>query len=201
MNIVFSKSYRKEALPYNKSEILRYIGYGGEDENTDRLIDECLMEAENAFSYKLCYSEFDMSIDKEIINLGFTKVKSEKLSKNLFGCEKIILLAASVGIGIDRLINRYSSLSPSKALVFQAIGAERVESLCDTFFCEIEQEKMKQGYKLHPRFSPGYGDLDLTIQEKIIAVLNCQRKMGITLSDTLLMSPSKSVTAIIGLSR
>ena len=49
-----------------------------------------------------------------------------------------------------------------------------------------------------PRFSPGYGDLSLEVQKEIFSLLDCPRKIGVSLGDSLLMTPSKSVTAIIG---
>ena len=73
----------------------------------------------------------------------------------------------------------------------QALGAERVEALCDAFCAEFEGAKM--------RFSPGYGDLPLDTQRALFALLDCPRKLGLTLNESLLMSPSKSVTAIMGL--
>ena len=51
------------------------------------------------------------------------------------------------------------------------------------------------------RFSPGYGDLPLTLQPGILAALDAGRRAGITLLPSLLMNPSKSVTAIFGLSQ
>ena len=104
-------------------------------------------------------------------------------------------MEAGAGLEIDRLIRRYTSLSPAKALFFQAIGAERIESLCDAF-CE---ELKKDGLQLRPRFSPGYGDLPMELQKDIFRVLDCPRKIGLALNESLLMSPSKSVTAIIGI--
>jgi cobalamin-dependent methionine synthase I len=52
---------------------------------------------------------------------------------------------------------------------------------------------------LRPRFSPGYGDLPLELQTNLFKVLDCQHFIGLTLNDSMLMSPSKSVTAIVGL--
>ena len=49
------------------------------------------------------------------------------------------------------------------------------------------------------RYSPGYGDLPLELQREIIRVLDCGRTIGITLTESLLMQPSKSVTAVIGM--
>ena len=80
-------------------------------------------------------------------------------------------------------------------MFFQAIGAERIESLCDAFCAEREAE----GLRLRPRFSPGYGDLPLELQRDLFRGLDCSRKIGLTLNESLLMSPSKSVTAIAGI--
>ena len=84
--------------------------------------------------------------------------------------------------------------------MMQAIGAERIESLCDVFCEELSQELQEEGY-LTSRFSPGFGDLPLTIQHDVFRVLDCSRKIGLTLNESLLMSPSKSVTAFAGISR
>ena len=89
--------------------------------------------------------------------------------------------------------------APASALLCQAIGAERIEALCDAFTDWLEAEVSPRGLFLRPRFSPGYGDLPLTLQREILRALDSPRTLGITLNRSLLMSPSKSVTAIIGL--
>ena len=81
-------------------------------------------------------------------------------------------------------------------MIFQAIGTERIESLCDTFCGEYSKEK---NVNLKPRFSPGYGDLSLETQKDIFIILDCPRKIGVTLNESFLMSPSKSVTAFVGI--
>ena len=108
------------------------------------------------------------------------------------------MFAATVGVGIDRLITRYSIVSPARSLMLQAIGTERAEALCDLFCREIAEEKAREGSVTCPRFSPGYGDLPLELQKDIFAVLDCPRYIGVSLGESLLMSPSKSVTAIVG---
>ena len=82
----------------------------------------------------------------------------------------------------------------------QAIGAERIEALCDAFCDKLKAEKSEKGLFLRPRFSAGYGDLSIELQRDIMRALDCGRKIGVTLNESLLMSPSKSVTAIVGIS-
>ncbi len=198
MNTVETKTYA--APEFNKKEILRYSGCKNENDEIRRLIGDCLEECKDKFIYKVCFREFDISFGKDYIDLSFAKSVSKDLRKNLDGCFKIILFAATVGIDADRLIMRYSRSMPAKALIFQAIGAERIETLCDLFNADMEQTVSGQGLYLRPRFSPGYGDLPLDIQKDIFNVLDCRRKIGLTLNESLLMSPTKSVTAIIGIS-
>lgn len=185
--------------PYNEREILRYAGAKEATAEVKELLRACLEEAKGKPDYRVCYAEFPVTVDKNRVNLSFAETVSENLSKNLRGCKKIVVFAATVGIGIDRLIAKYSVVSPAKALMFQAIGAERIESLCDSFNADIEKRAKASGCGTRPRFSPGYGDVSLSLQTEIIRVLDCNRKIGVTLNKSMLMSPSKTVTAIIGI--
>ena len=195
--MVYLKSYDSPAV--NEREILRYMGVGKNDETLLPLLQDCLREIEGRLTYRVCYREFDISFGDGVIDLGFAITNSKDLAKNLAGCKKIVLFAATVGVEMDRLIARYSSNSPARAVMLQAIGNERVESLCNTFNKEISDRCAAEGERTRPRFSPGYGDLPLTIQTDIFASLDCTRKIGLTLNQSLFMSPSKSVTAIIGI--
>lgn len=195
-NIVFVKSY--ETPPIDTKEILRYAGVRSDTPELDGLLSECLDEIRDRLSYKVCYRELPISCIGEQLDLDFCRTDSRSLRKNLNGCDRIILFAATVGIEIDRLTARYASLSPTKALLFQAIGNERIESLCDAFNSEIAEQMRECGRFVRPRFSPGYQDLPLEMQRDVFAVLDCPRKIGLTLNESLLMSPAKSVTAMIG---
>ena len=196
--MILVKTYEEPQI--NKKEILRYMGCKEATEDVLTLIDQCLVELKGKLSYKVCYDTFDLMVNEPNINLGFTQIDSSGLSFNLRDCHKAIVFAATIGIELDRLIARYSRLSPSKALCFQAIGAERIESLCNVFNDEMKTDYESKHLFLRSRFSPGYGDLGLEMQKDIFAVLDCPRKIGLSLNESLLMSPSKSVTAIIGIS-
>lgn len=194
--VVLVKSYNEP--PFCNREILRYAGCKKTDEEVLLLIEECLQELKGKLIYRLCYCELRVHIQGDICDFDLFTLQSKKLAKNLDGCDKVIIFAATLGVEIDRLIEKYGKLSPSKALIFQAIGAERIESLCDLFCADIKKE---YNCDLKPRFSAGFGDLPLSVQQDIFALLTPERKIGLTLNDSLLMSPSKSVTAFIGLKK
>ena len=184
---------------WDRREIARYARANPEDERIAALIEECFAEAELVLDYRVCCTVD--AIVREGADLCFCGIRtaSATLNKALSGCESLILFAATVGAPFDRLIERYSRLEPSKALILQAIGAERVESLCDAFMQKRNTELCAVGKSLRTRVSPGYGDIPLAMQKEIFKALDCERKIGLTLNESLLMSPSKSVTAIAGI--
>ena len=227
--IIHVKSYpepavnRREILRY-----MRCDSGSNDDEKINSLLDECLAELLPELSYKVCWREFTVAAHETdnpsvslrltaplmagepepseccakavgSLDLGFMVTESQGLARNLCGCDKLVLFAATIGLAPDRLIAKYGRLSPVKALCMQAIGAERIESLCDMFCGELAEAYGAQGLSLRPRFSPGYGDFPLEAQEAVFKALDCHRKIGLALNDSLLMSPSKSVTAIVGL--
>ncbi len=185
--------------PVNRREIARYMGCREVNEETDALIDRSLLLCENKLSYRICYSEYSIFIDGATCDLGFCKAQSKDLAKCLTDCNSIILFAATLGLELDRMILRYGKSEPSVSVCLQAVGAERIEALCDAFCRETSEKYAKEGKKLRPRFSAGYGDLPLELQKNIFTVLGCDKRIGLTLNDSLIMSPTKSVTAIIGI--
>ena len=193
---IYTKTY--PAPPLDRREILRYAGVRGQAPELEALLEQCVAESDGKLSYKVCWREFPVRRREEVLDLGFAETSSAALRRNLAGCGGVVLFAATVGIGMDRWIARYSSLSPAKALLLQALGTERIESLCDVFNEEVTREQAAVGRETRPRFSPGYGDLPLEMQKKIFAVLDCPRMIGLSLNENLMMSPSKSVTALIG---
>lgn len=189
-----------ELPSYDKGEILRYSGARKQDVSLDGIVDECIAECNGKLKGRVCYGEFPVRIKGNLIDLSFAEVESSALAKNLKGCESVVVFAATIGIEIDRIIQKYSRTDLSKAVFMQAIGAERIEALCDAFCNKLKSEKREKGLFLRPRFSAGYGDLSIELQRDIMRALDCGRKIGVTLNESLLMSPSKSVTAIVGIS-
>ena len=187
--------------PIRMREVLRYMAAEKATDEMQALLAECMDEARDAFACRVCFRVLDVRIDGDGVDLGFAKTESRALRKNLDGCDRAVLFAATVGLEIDRLITRYSRLSPSRALCFQALGAERIEALCDAFEEELRARYGAEGAVLRPRFSPGYGDLPLELQRDIFRALDCPRQIGLSLNASLLMTPTKSVTAVIGISR
>lgn len=190
-------------MEVNKRETLRYLGYRGQeiDSNLEQLIEEATKELEHSITPKSVHQEFDCLVTSDTqVQIGPIHISSKNLAKNLKGCQRAILFAATIGSSADTLIKRYSITNLAKASVIQAAGAALIETFCDSLEESIREEATKRNLYLRPRFSPGYGDFSLEHQRDIFNLLECSKRIGLTLTDTCLMVPSKSVTAIIGLS-
>jgi len=180
MNTVFVKRY-SQAFPINEREIWRYAGLkGAPDAQLQQLLDGVIADLSGKLTYRVCY--------RAMPKLPFA-IDSRDLAKCLRGCDEVIVFAATIGLELDRYIAKYQHISATRALLAQAFGAERIEALCDAFCKEFSGT---------PRFSPGYGDLPLETQKDIFVLLDCEKNIGVSLTDGLLMMPSKSVTAIFG---
>lgn len=180
-------------ISINPKEIAVYLGYYSAGNVEKELITECLSEFSGAVSYRACIAKVPVSIG-ERVDLGFMKAESESLKKNLEGCDHAYIFAATTGFDSQRLIERNSLLSPIKGMVTDCVGSAAIEAFCDKVNLSLENPDF-----LRPRFSPGYGDLPIECQRDIVEFLCTKKNIGLTLTDSLMMTPVKSVTAIIGI--
>ncbi len=191
-------------IPVDYNEITRYLGYRGvkPTPEVNARIDTCVKKIHEVIVPRFTYQIFDLTSPKEpVLSFAGISVRSQNLYKNVKGCDRIVMFAATIGIGIDRLIARAELTSMTDAAIYQAAGAAFIESYCDIVNRQINETAARDGYFARPRFSPGYGDLPLAMQTDFARILNMNKTCGISLSETLLMTPSKSVTALIGLSK
>lgn len=182
-------------------QIVRYAGItnGAVPDSVNDLILKCLPDIEKCAKYKACYLEVPVSISDYNVSFDCFSVKSRNLSSILRGCKKAILVAATAGIEVDMFIKKASVTSKAEALILNSIaiaGIEKYMGVLNEHFKDLYN-----GYELRPRFSPGYGDVPIALQKDLLNTLDTKRKIGVALTDSMLMTPSKSVSAIIGIGK
>lgn len=185
-------------------EAVRYLGYGrnAADERTCEMIEKAFSELEKVASPRSICRIFDLKrTENDKIIVGAMEISSDSLSRNLKDCEKTVLFGATLGPGVDRLITRASLTDMAYAVVIQSCAAAMLEEYCDERQKEIGCDLEQEGLYLRPRFSPGYGDFDIKYQEPLMRMLDCAKQIGLTMTDSYMMTPTKSVTAIIGASK
>ena len=207
-------------MEINRREIYRYLGIKPNmepDAATEKLAEECIRELMEKcrprayarwFPLRACSApgaeeaaDPGEAADSPLLDFSCFQVRSRSLLRNLQGCSEVILFAATIGEGADLLARKYGRINVAKAVVMQAAAAAMIEAFCDEENEKLRAEAAEKGLYLRPRFSPGYGDFSLNHQRDFARVLEMQKTVGITLTESLLMLPSKSVTAVIGVSK
>lgn len=191
-------------LPLEKSQVLRYLGYRRKQELTpdiSALVDEMIMEVQNVSNARYLYQAYDFTLDEanHAIHLTNTDLvlQSKQLYSHLKHAKQVVLLAATLGIEVERQVRLYELSEMTKAFVLDAACVDYIEKICD--LAEVDIDSQFTDSVLNRRFSPGYGDLSLEVQPQFLKTLGADRQLGLTLTENYLMIPRKSVTAILGL--
>lgn len=189
----------------DKNEVLRYLGYNGQEisDTISEMIDKTSAEAEKAVTPRYCAVEspISRSADGIRVNSCGMLLCGSDIAEHLKGCESVILFAASIGADIERRIRIYEAQDLTRAIIMDCCGSSLIESYCDLVCGSIAERLTERGLFPTLRFSPGYGDLPLSLQPEFLRALNAQRQIGLTCNEQFLMFPRKSVTAVIGLSK
>ena len=190
-------------LEVPRKEVYRYLGYRGVEPSAEvaAMVEACVARLLEVAEPRTTHQFFPLEHGDDGMTLRFAGivVKSHDLSRNLQNCQEVCMLAATIGSEVDRLIRQAEVRKMSEAVIYQAAGAALVEEVCDRLNAEIRAAARGRGLACRPRFSPGYGDFALEHQRDFVRILNTPKNLGICLLESLLMTPSKSVTAVIGL--
>ena len=160
----------------------------------DELLSKCIDEFNQIVNYKYAYVKVPVSTTNDVCDFGFATVKSASLSRVLASSKEVFIMAVSTGIEVDRLITKLYLKKDPSAFFIDAIGSAAIES-----FADYINEKICQNLNTTNRFSPGYADFPLDFQKDLIARINANQTVGITVNNELFMTPMKSITAIIGI--
>ncbi len=183
------KKYKTKITPMVEEKINRIMEYGRTYLKTSAIYDIRPFEL-----YK------EKKLKKVIIDKKLT-ITSKNLYELLKNSANIVIMAATIGDEISRevekLVNRTRM---TDAVILDAYASESVEAAVDYMQGVLQRGMALQGYKLTRRFSPGYGDLQLSEQEFIIDFIDAN-EIGITLNESNIMFPEKSITALLGLEK
>lgn len=189
----------------DKLEVLRYLGHNGQEIDSDLnlRINECIKETKKEIDTKYIYEIYDIKNDLDLNTIEFKNtnliLKSKDVSELLKDCDKCVLMCATLGFNIEKNIRRYSYNDLTKGIIVDACATTSIEEICDLIQDNILQQMSKEGKFLTMRYSPGYGDLDISANKDILQVLDAHKRIGVTVTNTGIMIPRKSVVALIGI--
>ncbi len=185
-------------LKYDLRETARYMGYRHGAMPTPEiceLVDEAYGELCKAIQPKYIYKEYEFTKTPDGIIVDGIEFRSQKLLTHLKNSSTVILFGATLGQGVDTLIRKYSVTDIAMNAIAQAVAGSMVENLCD-IACEELSKSIKGEHR--PRFSPGYSDFHISAQKDFFKLLPMNKQLGVSLSDGFMMTPTKTVTAFIG---
>ena len=180
-------------------EALRYLGAAHADAETRAWLESLAAEAEERAEPRWVTRESPLAHAADGVRLTRFDLllTGQTAAQMLAGCGSAALLVCTLGLRYERFCREAQARDMRRAVGLDALGSALAEAACDR--AEEALRARHPGRFLTDRFSPGYGDLPLSLQPELLAVCDAQRRLGVTLTDSLLMLPQKSVTAVIGI--
>lgn len=190
-------------LAINKEEVLRYLGYKGQNinDNIMEIIEECRKEIKKIITPRVIYRYNTIDIKEygvEVLNTNLILTGND-IKNHLKNSRECVLMAVTLGNDIEKKTRLYEKTNLTKALILDACATTAVEEVCDSIEETVKEYVKVKGMDITFRYSPGYGDLPLDIQNSFLRALDAQKLIGLTVSENNLLFPRKSVTAIIGI--
>lgn len=178
--------------PLDHREAVRYLGDSRVKmtDEMEALLTECEEEVLGAADPKFLYKVKELPCPELMVG--------KDIAEHLSGCSKVVLLCATLGAGIDRMLRIAQVKDMSRAVVLDSLSSVAIEQVCRKFDEFIAEEY--PNYFQTFRFSPGYGDYPIDLQKWFLTELDGPKKIGLTTNDNYLLIPTKSVTAVMGLS-
>lgn len=188
----------------SRSEVLRYLGHDGQplEPELDARIDAVTRRCLSLARPRMGVAGFGVRArgEESIALDGCTlRLTGSDITAHLADAYEVVLFAVTLGADVDRELRRLSLVDAFEQVVFDAVATAVVERAADAAEARIRAHAAGRGLFTSWRFSPGYGDLPLEAQRDLLGALDAARQLGITLTASSLMVPTKSVSAVVGI--
>ncbi|MDO4467882.1 MAG: vitamin B12 dependent methionine synthase [Bacillota bacterium] len=173
-----------------KQEALKYLGYYGQNLESSflSLFDSCLEEIISLQNFKVTYATY--KLEDCPISLQYPGLETF-----FAGCSNVVFIGCTLGIELERKLKYYQAIDLTRMCVMDSIASAYVEVACDAF--EEEHFPKERTY----RFCPGYGKVPIELNKEIAKHIDLYKKTGITITDTNLLIPQKSMIGFIGIGK
>ena len=186
----------------SREEILRYLSWKGTPipPSLENTLERCMKEMMELCHPRYFYRRFPISVKESAVEIMGTSfvLPGRDIARHLQHSREVFFLCATLGLSVDQLLRQRMLTAPEEAVILDACATAAIEEVADHAQQEIQELCEKEGKGITWRFSPGYGDFPLESQKWILPFLDAPRKIGLTVTDSLLMVPGKSVTAVLG---
>ena len=184
----------------DRDETLRYMGVPPEqaDAPLRALVEDCSGQLLAAAQPRWVWQTARLSLEPNGVRLDRgLLLPGQALKEHLAGCDRVCLFCATLGAQVDRLIRQAECSDLTRALALDCCASALTEQLCDR--AEAFLQSQFPGCFFPYRFSPGYGDLPLEVNTSLLDLLDAPRQIGLCATASHLLTPRKSVTALLGI--
>jgi hypothetical protein len=193
-----------EKFSFDMNEVLRLLGKNtsADSRQTRELAERACALVEESAAARHVSRRFGIGFVKSGVVLEGTDVTlwGESIFNHLLHCRECILFCATLGQQAEVLLRRWQVKDLAFAVVLDACASAAIEAHCDELQNEMQRAAEREGLFIAERFSPGYGDFSIEQQREICAVLDTGRRVGVTVSESGILIPRKSITAVVGIS-
>lgn len=193
--------YNSPIFSIDSTETKRYAGLQKADFSR-RLIDDACTEAQLLIQPRGSWHIYDYDADGQRLYASDSSaivLQGGSIGRHLKSCCKAVIMAATVGEAIEKQVTKYFQEGRyGFSVLLDAAATAAVEQTADAMEKTIRNEVQRQGFAMRWRFSPGYGDWPIRQQTDILRLAQGEA-IGISLTDSMMLLPRKSITAVIGL--
>jgi hypothetical protein len=192
--------YNPALKPLNMTEIKRYSGLDQYADFPSHLLDQACTESYLLAEPQATWEIYDYDASNATI-MGSQPLilKAPKIIHYLSSSVQIAVIGLTIGPKLEKQVSQYFACGEyTSGLLLDAAGTAAVEVAADQVCEFIKRKAAQQGYLTLPRFSPGYGEWDITVQPLILNLANAH-EINLTATESCMLLPRKSITAVIGL--
>lgn len=184
------------------AEALRFMGVPASEREGGAADEVKAMfgELEAVITPRKVWGRFPLSVGEGSVSTAGFEIASRDLARLLSGSHECFLMAVTIGSEADRRISAEQRRGILRGMTADACASVLADALCDELEAELA-ETLQDGERLTERFSPGYGDAPLSASADIIRALDASRRIGLFMTNAMMMTPVKSITAIAGITR
>jgi len=198
-------------LKIDEDEVLRYQGYSKNKVKKPsgvilQITREEITRGHNLFEPQGIYSstkikQISFSGGRVDLKNGFSLNFSNSIINLLKGTSYLVLGVVTIGSSLENKVSEFFTQGEyPRAIALDAVGTVAVESLSRYIRNLVCQEAKEQYFKTTRYFSPGYGDWDISQQKDIFKIIPTN-KIGVSLTESCMILPRKSLSWIIGIGK
>ncbi|MDO4183143.1 MAG: vitamin B12 dependent-methionine synthase activation domain-containing protein [Coriobacteriia bacterium] len=194
----------------DRATALRFLGHAGQEmdpELADRFEQMAVRcEQRNAGRFVWVADTVDLGATRwdgadacVVLQRSGLRLPGADGANHLRGCSRVVLFAATLGQACEQELRQLKAVNTLDFLLYDACASALAEAVCEEVHRRVAKEARSCGLFAHARFSPGYGDMPLSVQPAFLAAVDATKHLGLSCAESHLLVPTKSITAMVGL--